>query len=96
MFKPISILIKVLPDKVDEKTEGGIYLPQAAQDQQGKAGVTGTIVSIGCDVDTSIFTEGAKVLHVRYAGVVHKDADGVEYRYLKDEDIIAVEGVAHA
>lgn len=92
MFEPILYRIKVLPDAVEEKTQGGIYIPQKAADMEQKAGMTGTVVAVGPGAFDGQGTvkEGDRVLFVKYAGTLCTES-GTEYRYLNDEDIIGVE-----
>lgn len=92
MFEPISILLKIKPDPVEEMTKGGIILAQSTKDAEQKAAVTGTIVGIGDEVEHPALFIGARIMYARYAGYVFTDQDGIEYRFMKDEDVIAVEG----
>lgn len=90
-LKPTEDRIVVLPNKPKEKTEGGIIIPAAAQAAEKG---TGVIVAVGPgrtledgrrgpmwhDVDT-------EVRFSVFAGEPHEE-DGVEYKILRQSDII--------
>lgn len=90
------VLVKV--EKVEEKTEGGIYIPEHVREREERLQEIGTIVAIGPTafddyggLDKWGLKPGDKVLfsrsggkEIRYPGV----EDGL--RVLNDEDIIAV------
>ena len=85
----------VLPDKVEEKTEGGIYLPDTTKDKEQAAATTGVIVAVGQsawkDLDDGYpwAYEGDRVTYGRYAGVTLTGKDGIDYVLLNDNDILA-------
>lgn len=86
--------ILVLPEKVEEKTAGGIYLPDTTRDQEQAAATIGTIVSIGQsawnDIDDHNWASvGDKVSYARYAGVAMKGQDDLDYVLINDNDILA-------
>lgn len=86
--------ILVLPEKVEEKTAGGIYLPDTTRDQEQAAATIGTVVSIGQsawnDIDNHNWaTVGDKVSYARYAGVAMKGQDDLDYVLINDNDILA-------
>lgn len=93
MFEPVLYRLKVKPDPVEEKTEGGIFIPQDVQKKEQVAGQTGTVISFGstCFDGQSTVDVGDRILFARYAGILHREADGHEYRFMNDEDVIAVE-----
>ena len=45
-INPTEYKVLVLPDKVEEKTAGGIYKPQTTRDRDQHAATTGTLVAI--------------------------------------------------
>ena len=85
----------VLPDKVEEKTEGGIYLPDKTKDEEQAAATSGVIIAVGSsawkDLDDgqpwAIVSD--RVTYGRYAGVTLTGKDGVDYVLLNDNDILA-------
>jgi chaperonin GroES len=85
----------VLPDKVEEKTEGGIYLPDTTKDKEQAAATSGTIIAVGAsawkDLDDGQpwAYEGDRVTYGRYAGVTLTGKDGIDYVLLNDNDILA-------
>ena len=76
------VLVKILPP--EEKTKGGIYLPQTAQEKTQEA----TVAAIG-DSEMIKVKVGEKIMHDKYAGTAIK-MDGDEYLLLKWNDILAV------
>ena len=70
-------------DKVEEKTAGGIFIPQTAQEKTQIA----VVEAIGDDVKT--VKVGEKILHDKYAGTTFKQ-DGEEYLILNIKDVLAV------
>ena len=99
---PLGHRVLVKPIVIEEKTKGGIFLPQQSIDLE-KAGIDkGTVVDIG---DTAWQDErlggfpwctvGDKVIWARYAGkpvtIKNKDNEDVTYHLLNDEDILAKE-----
>ncbi|MEN2997456.1 MAG: co-chaperone GroES [Brevinematia bacterium] len=82
--KPIGdrLLVRVL--QVEEKTKGGIYIPQTAQEKTQQ----GIVEEIG-DPDNVKVKVGQKVIYDKYAGTQIK-IDDVEYLILKNDDVLAV------
>lgn len=93
MYKPLGHRVLVMPQVIEEKTEGGIYIPQQVIDHE-KAGVDkGVVVAIGstCWPDSPPWCDvGDTVIWARYAGKPVWDADTL-YHLLNDEDILAVD-----
>ncbi len=82
--KPLGERVLVKMDKVEEKTAGGIYIPQTAQQENTQIAV---IEAIGADVKT--VKAGQKILHDKYAGTSVK-IDGEDYLILNIKDVLAV------
>ena len=82
--KPLGERVLVKMDKVEEKTAGGIYIPQTAQQEKTQIAV---IEAIGADVKT--VKAGQKILHDTYAGTSVK-IDGEDYLILNIKDVLAV------
>jgi|WetSurMetagenome_2_1015567.scaffolds.fasta_scaffold268205_2 chaperonin GroES len=88
----------VQPDPVEEKTKGGIIIPETAQGKQVETGCTGTLLTYGPmafkDEDGEYFDGspdiGERVFFARYAGTLLKGEDGADYRLMKDRDIKSV------
>jgi len=91
MFQPVLYRLKVKPDTVEEKTAGGIIIPQGAANLEQKAGMTGTVVAIGEGAfdGQDVVKVGDRILYVKYAGTLFTE-NGEEFRYINDEDCISV------
>lgn len=92
---PVDVKVVALPDPPEEKSKGGILMPDTVKEQNKFAATKATIVAVGANA----FAEwgrgngpatGARVLIAQYAGANVKGADGKDYRVLNDEDVIAV------
>ncbi|MGP1507774.1 MAG: co-chaperone GroES [Sphaerochaeta sp.] len=83
-IKPLGERVLVRMDKAEEKTAGGIYIPQTAQQEKTQIAV---VEAIGADVKT--VKAGQKILHDKYAGTSVKMNDE-DYLILKIEDVLAV------
>ena len=93
-FMPTRGRILVKPLKKDDKTAGGIYLPDTASKEKPQEG---EVLAIGED---AISTSGEKitcsakvgdtVLFAKWGGEEYKDEDGTDYKFIKFDDIIAV------
>lgn len=83
----------VEPDPVEEKTKGGIIIPETSQ--KVETGCIGTLIAYGPqafrDEDDEFFPGapdiGERVFFPRYAGTLFKGEDGKDYRSMKDRDI---------
>lgn len=96
MIYPSGTKIVVRPDEIDEVTEGGIFVPATARDQQQHAVTRGKLFAIGpeaelCYIDDNGVKQpmkvGDRVMFVKYAGAMLRK-DRVEYRILQDEDVV--------
>ena len=85
----------VLPEKVEEKTKGGIYLPQTTLEKEQQAATVGTLIAIGPtawkDLDDGVaWAEvGDKISYSRYAGVSMPGKDDDSYVLINDNDVLA-------
>ena len=95
-YIPVQYRVLLEEKKTDNKSAGGIYLPDDVADKERFANTEGTIVAVGC----LAFTEpdwnakpkaGDKVLFNKYAGSIVKGKDGEEYRLINDSEIAAIE-----
>jgi len=102
-FEPLSYLVLVKEDTVEEKTKGGVILPDASKDANGYQQQFGELVSMGplaftrnddgVDVIQDSPSPGDKIVWSKFAGegkAFHEDADGNRYRLLRDRDILGV------
>ncbi|MEA3293197.1 MAG: co-chaperone GroES [Patescibacteria group bacterium] len=92
-IKPLSDHILIEPDKIEEKTESGILLPQTVDKEKPEQG---TVIAVGPGRKTSSgkivqldVKEGDKVLFTKYGPSEIKVKDK-EYLIAKEEDILAI------
>ena len=85
--KPLADRVMVKLEKNEEKTAGGIIIPDTAQEKTQ----TGTVIAVGAGTEKSPITvkNGDKVMYDKYAGTQVK-IDGEEHLILKMADIIAI------
>lgn len=96
-LRPIEYNVVVKPDPVEEKTAGGIIIPINKTERDKLAIDEGTLVAVSPHAFSyADWPEGeeppkpgARVMFARYAGSLH-ERNGVEYRILKDKDLVAV------
>ena len=95
---PTEFKVLVRPDKGEEKTKGGILLPQEQREREQAASTAGEIIAISplaftyadWPVTTSPPKVGDRVAFARYAGMTVKGNDGEEYRLINDKDVAGV------
>lgn len=96
---PTEFKVLVWPKPIEEKTKGGIILPDETKDREQFAQLEGTIVEASPlaftyhDGEVPTFVPpraGDRVLFAKYAGAKVTGADGKEYRLVNDKDICAV------
>jgi chaperonin GroES len=98
---PTEYRVLVEPKAVEEKTAGGIIIPDMTKDSEKYAQVEGTIIAaspLAFTYATAAEWEAAnakppkpgdRVLHAKYAGVRVKGKDGKEYLLVNDKDLTA-------
>lgn len=94
---PVDVKVLVLPDAVEEKTAGGIIMPDAVKDRNKYATVKATVISVGANAfqewgDAPKPEAGSRIILAQYAGMRAKGDDGQEYVVCNDEDVIAILG----
>lgn len=77
------VLVKIA--EAEEKSKGGLYIPQTAQEKTQ----TGVVSAIGDDKDVIKVKVGQKIMYDKYAGTSIK-IEGERFLILKANDIIAV------
>jgi chaperonin GroES len=97
---PTEYKILVEPIKVDEKTKGGIILPDEHKDREQFAQMMGTLVAVSPLAFTYADEEawgdaekpkpGDKVMFAKFAGAAVKGMNGKDYRIINDKDLTAV------
>ncbi|MEA3404029.1 MAG: co-chaperone GroES [Armatimonadota bacterium] len=92
MLKPLGERVLVKPLEAEEKSAGGIILPEAAQERprEGKVVATGPgeIDADGEPMGLSV-EEGDIVIYASFGGT-EVQIDGEDYLIVNEEDILAV------
>ncbi|MCF8303577.1 MAG: co-chaperone GroES [Bacteroidales bacterium] len=86
-IKPLADRVVVEPSPAEEKTSGGIIIPDTAKEKPQK----GTVVAVGDGKKDEPLTvkEGDTVLYGKYAGT-EITIDGNEYLIMRESDILAI------
>ncbi|MGM0442678.1 MAG: co-chaperone GroES [Fibrobacterota bacterium] len=86
-IKPLSDRVLVKPLESEEKTAGGIYIPDSAKEKPQEA----EVVAVGSGKADHEMTvkEGDRVLYGKFAGT-EISHDGEDYLIMKEDDILAV------
>ncbi len=91
-IKPLYDRVVVKPIDAEETSVGGIIIPDAAKEKPTKGEViavgTGKVFDNG-QTRAMTVKVGDKVIYGQYSGSAYK-ADGVEYKIVKEDDILAV------
>tara|TARA_B100001248_G_scaffold241339_1_gene207904 strand:- start:311 stop:601 length:291 start_codon:yes stop_codon:yes gene_type:complete len=91
-LKPLADRVVVEPAPVEDKSAGGIILPDTAQEkpQQGVVVAAGPgKVSESGNLLSMTVKNGDKVLYGKYSGS-EVTFDGVEYVIMRESDILAI------
>ena len=97
MPEPKGYRLLISPVQVNEKTEGGVYMPDALRDAEGIASIIGFVVSMGPDaykVEKKFPTgpwckKGDFVIFRSYSGTRFK-IHSQEFRLINDDTVEAV------
>jgi len=86
-IKPLADRVLIEPAAAEEKTAGGIIIPDTAKEKPQK----GTVVAVGPGKKDEPVTVkvGDNVLYGKYAGT-EITIDGVNYLIMRESDIVAV------
>jgi len=91
-LKPLSDRVVVEPAAAEEKSSGGIILPDTAQEkpQQGTVVATGPgkVSDSGTLVEMSV-KDGDKILYGKYSGT-EVNVAGTDYIIMRETDILAI------
>lgn len=91
-LRPLGDRVVVRVLESEEKTKGGIFLPDTAKEkpQQAKVVAVGPGKTLDDGTKSSVdVKEGDAVLFAKYSGTEVK-VDGVEYLVISEKDILAV------
>lgn len=88
-IKPLADRVLLEPAAAEEKTIGGIIIPDTAKEKplQGKVVATGN----GTKDEEMVVKEGDTVLYGKYAGT-ELEYDGKKYLVMRQSDILAILG----
>ena len=84
-IKPLGDRVLLKISEGEQKTSGGIYIPQTAQEKTQE----GVVIAIGDDKDAINVKVKDRVMYDKYAGTTVK-VDGEEQLIVKASDILAV------
>lgn len=91
-LKPLNDRLVVKAVKAEEKTSGGIILPDAAQEKPTEAEVVavgpGKVLDNGKTVPLEV-KPGDRIIYARYGGTEVK-VGGEEYVILRQDDVLAI------
>lgn len=94
----IEYKVLVRPRKAEERTKGGIVLPEQIVEKDQHAAMEGVIAGMSpfafsyeeWPIHAKKPRLGDVVVFARYSGITQKGSDGIEYRIMNDKDIVAV------
>jgi chaperonin GroES len=86
-IRPLADRVLVEPAQAEEKTAGGIIIPDTAKEKPQK----GTVVAVGTGKKDEPMTVkvGETVLYGKYAGT-EITVDGTNYLIMRESDIVAI------
>lgn len=88
-IQPLGERVLVLPDAKEEKTKGGLIIPQTAEEEKASCG---TVIKLGTPRKKDYkfhVKEGDRVLFKKYSPEEVK-IDEVEYLLIDEADILAI------
>lgn len=88
-IKPLADRVLILPAPAEEKTIGGIIIPDTAKEKPLK----GEVVAVGKGTkdEEMLLKVGDTVLYGKYAGT-ELEVDGNKYLIMRQSDVLAVWG----
>lgn len=94
----LEFKVLVEPKKAEERTKGGIVLPEIVVEKDQHASMEGTLAAVSplafsyeeWPKGTRLPQVGDTVIFARYSGITVKGADGKDYRLMNDKDVVAV------
>ena len=88
-IKPLADRVLILPAPAEEKTIGGIIIPDTAKEKP----LQGEVVAIGNGTkdEEMVFHVGYQVLYGKYSGT-ELEHDGKKYLIMRQSDVLAVLG----
>jgi co-chaperonin GroES (HSP10) len=95
-IKPVEYYVLIAPETTEERTAGGIYIPQSKRETDEIATQRGRLVAQSplawgfADGTDHRGNVGDVVLFGRYAGSLIEGTDGKTYRLCRDKDIAGI------
>ena len=88
-IKPLADRVLILPQHAEEKTIGGIIIPDTAKEKplQGKVVAVGN----GTKDEEMVIAVGDQVLYGKYAGT-ELEHEGEKYLIMRQSDVLAILG----
>ena len=86
-IKPLADRVLVKPAPAEEKTVGGIIIPDTAQENPSRGAVVA--VGQGTKDETMVLKAGDNVLYGKYAGT-EVEIDGEKLLIMRQSDVLAV------
>lgn len=90
--KPLGDRVIVEPMEQEEKSVGGVYIPDTAKEKPQRGRImavgTGRVLENGTRVPLEL-KEGQHILYGKYSGTEVK-VDGKEYLIVRESDVLAV------
>lgn len=95
---PTEYKVLVRPEAIEEKTKGGIIIPDATKERMQFATMRAVVIAVSPIAfnyddklpDDAKAKPGDRVIVAKYAGVDADGADGVPYRLVNDKDVCAI------
>ena len=86
-IKPLADRVLILPAPVEEKTIGGIIIPDSAKEKP----LRGEVIAVGNGTkdEEMILKAGDQVLYGKYAGT-ELNLDGTKYLIMRQSDVLAI------
>ena len=86
-IQPLADRVLVQPAAAEEKTIGGIIIPDSAKEKP----LRGTVLAVGNGTkdEPMILNEGDQVLYGKYSGT-ELEFEGEKYLIIKQQDVLAV------
>ncbi|MDR1719912.1 MAG: co-chaperone GroES [Dysgonamonadaceae bacterium] len=86
-IKPLADRVLIKPAAAEEKTVGGIIIPDSAKEKPLK----GEVIAVGDGTkdEKMVLKPGDKVLYGKYAGT-EIELDGEQYLIMRQSDVLAV------
>ena len=87
MMKPINDRVVVKPAPAEEKTKGGIIIPDTAKEKPQR----GEVIAVGPGKDGNKLTvkKGDIVLYGKYAGQ-ELNYNGTDYLIMREDDVLVI------